>query len=270
MIMNTRKSLLVLLLAAALPACEKNAVQDIAGPVADGAAVKFFNFAVGSPSVNFYANDKKITAVLSTLCTVITDANRAQCETTGNEAVTGVAYGSAGNGASAWYSSLDPGQVTLTGRIAAAADKDLAISNLQTSIAGGKFYSFYLSGIYNTTTKTSESFIVEDVLPELDHTVAYVRFVHAISNANPMTLYITNRTTLAEVPVGAQLAYKAGGAFTSVPPGSYDFATRYAGASTNAISRANVGFAAGRVYTVTARGNITVATTVALDNTANR
>ena len=51
--------------------------------------------------------------------------------------------------------------------------------------------------------------------------------------------------------------------------------TRYTGSSTNAIVRAGVSFVAGKVYTISARGDITVTSTTAtnrpfLDNTANR
>lgn len=261
---------MLLLTAALLPACDENGVQEIAGPPAGGANVKFFNFAPGAPGVNFYVDETKVTAISSTTCDVLTEDNEVECTTVGDERTIGVNYGSSANGADGWYSDIEPGQYTLSGRIAAETDKNLPISNLQTSIAAGRSYSYYLSGIYNTTTKTAESFIVEDPIPEVDHSVAYVRFVHAISNADPMTLYATNRTTQEEVAVEAQVTYASAGAFTSVPPGSYDLATRFTGAPTNAITRANVGFEAGRIYTITARGNMTVASTVSLDNTANR
>lgn len=113
-----------------------------------------------------------------------------------------------------------------------------------------------------------------------DFTVATVRFVHAISNANPMTLYAKNTITpFAEVPVGAEVAYKSAGAFTAIPAGVYDLSTRYTGSATNAMTRTGVSFVGGRVYTITARGDITVAATTTgcgaanktcLDNTANR
>ena len=84
-----------------------------------------------------------------------------------------------------------------------------------------------------------------------------------------------NTTTQAELAVGSVVAYKSAGAFTAVPPGLYDLSTRYAGQTTNAISRTGVSFSAGRVYTITARGDITVTSTTAtnrpfLDNTTNR
>ena len=269
--MKTSRSILMLLVAAAMmSACDKNAVQIIAGPQTGGANVKFFNFAVGSPSVNFYINDQKVTGISATGCAVLADENRQECTTTGRESTSGVAYGGAGNGANGWYSDVAPGQVAISGRIAAATDKNLAISNLPADVAAGKFYSFYLSGIYNTTTKTAESFIVEDVMPPSDLSVAYVRFVNASSTTEPMTLYVKDRTTLNEVAAGGAVAYKTAGDFVAVPEASYDLSTRTAGSETNVFSRAQISFFAGRAYTVTARGDTAVASTMQLDNTANR
>ena len=265
-----------LLCAASVVACdlEKNAVQDITAPD-PGSRIRFFNFGVNAPSVNFYANDRKVTAISTAACTPPTNA---ACTTTGLESTTGTAYG--GVGLAGLYSALEPGQYTFTGRIAAATDKDLAISSVSSSIAEGSHYSFYQSGFYDATTKTVDAFVVEDPIPAItDFTVAHVRFVHAISNANPMTLYATNTTTTAETAIGSQVSYKGAGGFTAIPSGTYNLATRYAGTTTNAMTRTGVGFVGGRVYTITARGNITVAPTTTgcaaanvtcLDNTANR
>jgi hypothetical protein len=268
-----------LLAAVALAAgCEKNAVQGLDDPDAgNGAAVKFFNFAVGSPSVNFYVNDQKATAVSATGCFLLTDENRDQCLSTGIESTAGVAYGSGGNGTNVYYSDVAPGSVTISGRIAAATDKNLPIANLPATIEAGKFYSYYLSGIYNTTTKTADSFILEDVMPEVDFSVAYVRFVNASSTTQPMTLFLTNRATGEVTTIGGPVAYKSGSGFVAVPvtPGtsttaSFDLATRVAGSSTNIFTRAQISFSAGRANTITARGNTATASTMFLDNTANR
>lgn len=248
----------MLLCAVALTACEKNAVQDITGSL-PGARVKFFNFGVNTPAVNFYANNSKITAITSA---------------TGVEAVTGVSSGGVGSGG--FYSAIEPGQYSFTGRISAAVDKDVVISTAAATLASGKAYSYYISGIYNTTAKTAEAFVVEDAFVDtLDYTVAYVRFVNAIPNASPMTLYARNPTTGVEVPVGGAVAYKAGSTFTALPGAVYDLNTRVAGSTTNVITRTAVSFSAGKVYTIGARGDITVvSTTLAtrpqLDNTANR
>lgn len=251
-------SLAALLCASVLSGCdyEKNAVQDITGTV-PASRIKFFNFSVGAPGVNFYANSQKMTAVTSA---------------TGVESVNGTAYGSAGNGGGSLYSAIDPGSYTVTGKIAAATDKDLAVASLQTTIADAKFYSYYMSGTYNTTTKATESFIVEDPIPAGDFSVAAVRFVNASSNSSPLQLFAKNTLTGVEIPVGAAVAYKSAGAFTPVPNGVYDLSTRTAGSSTNVIVRAGVSFSFNRVYTVGARGTIggTGTAVPALDNTTNR
>jgi hypothetical protein len=273
--MKSSKFILVLLgaLAVGTAACDKNAVLQIAGPQAGGANVKFFNFAVGSPGVNFFINDEKVTAVGTTACfslDSLVNPNIGTCATTGIESTTGTVYGGAGNGASAWYSDVVPGAISITGRIAAATDKNLIIATLPVTVDDDKFYSYYLSGIYNTVTKTTDSFIVEDVLPAADFDVTYVRFVNASSTTQPMTLYAKNRVTLEEVAVGGPTAYKSAGAFIALPPGSYDLSTRNVGSTTNVFTRTAVSFNRGRVYTIGARGNTATASTMALDNTANR
>ena len=253
-------SLAVLLSAAAITACnyDQNAVQDITGPL-PASKVMFFNFGMGSPSVNFYANDTKMTAVLST---------------SGAEATTGVAYG--GVGAGGLYSGIAPGSYSLSGKIAATTDKDLAVSTLATTLEAGKNYSFYQSGVYNTATKKVDSFIVEDPFPAtIDFSTSVVRFVNAIYNSSPMTLYAKNRATGVETAVGSSVGYKTGGAFTPVPEAVYDLSTRVAGSSANAIARTSVSFEAGKVYTIGARGDMTVTGSTAanrpfLDVTANR
>jgi hypothetical protein len=257
--MNRYRSLALLLgAAAALSSCDENAVQEIAGP-APGARIKFFNFGVNAPAVNFYADNTKMTAISST---------------SGVESTTGVTYGNVGSGG--LYGGIEPGQYTFSGRIAATTDKDLPISNVQMTLAAGKNYSYYQSGFYNSTAKTVDAFIVEDpFIEEIDYSVAYVRFVNAISNADPMTLFLTHSTTGDVVAAGGAVAYKAAGAFTAVPGGVYNLGTRYTGSTTNAISRASVSFLPGRIYTITSRGDITITSTTAvnrpfLDNTLNR
>ncbi|MFN8669466.1 MAG: DUF4397 domain-containing protein [Gemmatimonadaceae bacterium] len=256
--MRLYKAVVALLAAVVVASCDKNAVQDITGPLESG-RIKFFNFGVNAPGVNFYANTTKMTAITSA---------------SGTEATTGVTYGSVGSGG--FYAAIAPGQYAFAGKIAATVDKDLAVATINGTIADGKSYSLYLSGFYNTTNKSVEGFIVQDDYPAtIDFNVAYVRFVNAISNANPMTLYAKSTTTATETAIGGTVAYKAGGAFVSIPGGSYDLSTRYAGSSTNAITRTAVSFSAGRVYTISARGDITITSTTAtnrpfLDNTANR
>jgi hypothetical protein len=259
--MKTYRSILAILGVAVLAACGDKTAQSITAP-ATGASIMFFNFGVNAPGVNFYANTTKLTAISSV---------------TGTESTTGTAYGGVGNGG--FYSAIAPGSYTFAGKIAAATDNGLAVSNVTANLENGKYYSFYQSGFYDATAKTVDAFIVEDAIPpDIDYSVALVRFVNAISNANPMTLFAKSTTTGIEGPVGAEVAYKGAGAFTALPPGAYDLSTRYSGSSTNVLTRPAVSFNAGRIYTITARGDITVAPSTAcaaanktcLDNTINR
>jgi hypothetical protein len=263
--MNRHSYIAALLCAGVLSACSKDPVRDISGPPPAASRIRFFNFGVNAPGVNFYANTTKMTAITNSV--------------DGVETTTGVAYGGVGAGGA--YEAIAPGQYTLTGKIAATTDKDLAISPLTTTIEDGKYYSYFMSGFYDATAKTVDAFVVEDpVVPPTDFTVATVRFVHAISNANPMTLYAKNTLTPnTEYAIGAEVAYKGAGVFAQIPAGVYDLSTRYTGSSTNVVTRTGVSFVFGRVYTVTARGDITVAATTTacgatnktcLDNTANR
>ena len=258
--MNMKKTLTLAALgfAALLTACEKNAVQDITAPP-PGAAVKFFNFGVNAPGVNFYADNTKMTAISSA---------------TGAESTTGTTY--TGVGAGGFYTGIAPGAYTLAAKIAAATDKDLTIAAVPATLADGKLYSYYMSGFYDATTKKVDAFVVEDNLPAPDATVAYVRFVNAISNSSPMGLFVKLQSSGVETAIGATTAYKAAGAFTAIPSGVYDLNTRLAGSSANVVSRTAVSFLAGRIYTIAARGDITLPSSgtatnrAALDNTANR
>lgn len=257
--MTRLRILLTLLCTVALGACEKNGVQVITAPPA-GAYVRFANMSVRAPGVYFYANDTKLAGISTT---------------TGAEPTTGFAFGAFGV-ASGNYATVAPGSYTLSGRIAAATDKGLPIASATATLADGKFYTFYMGGQYAAASKQAESFVVEDAFPStIDYGVAYVRFVNAIGNSSPMTLYVTNTTDNSVTTIGGAVAYKSAGQFVMLAPGQYTLGTRVGSATTNAITRTGVSFSGGRAYTITARGDMTVTSTTAvtrpqLDNTANR
>ena len=70
--MNIHKPIAALLAVAALASCdyEKNAVQDITGTLPT-AAIRFFNFGINAPAVNFYADGTKLTAISSSACSTV-------------------------------------------------------------------------------------------------------------------------------------------------------------------------------------------------------
>lgn len=266
--MNRLLSSAVVLGAALLAGCSKDAIRTIDGPL-PGSFVKFFNFGVNAPAVNYYSDTVKVTAISSTNCqTVPVDP---KCTTTGIESTSGTGYGAAGN--AGLYSSLTPGSHVLAGKSVVAADNGTFVTTLTSTLAAGQYYSMYTSGFYNATTKTVESFIVADSLPATDFSLAYVRFVNASPNSAPMILYARNTVTGTEVAIGPAVAYKSAGSFVSLPPAPYDLNARVPGSATNLVTRLAVGFTAGHAWTVTVRGDMTATSGTnkpAFDNTVNQ
>lgn len=252
------KSIAVLMGIVALASCDKNAVQEITGVVPQ-AKIRFFNFALNAPSVNFFVNDAKATAILSNV---------------GTPSPLGVAYGAVAAGG--LYTGVNTGSAVFSSQISDTTIKNVTVTKVTQNVEAGKTYSFYMSGPYDATARTSDGFIVEDPYPvAYDYTQALVRFVNGIHNSVPMIMYAKNTVTGVETPVGGAVGYKAAGAFVGLPNGVYDLSTRAVGSATNIITRTAVGFATGSVYTISARGDITITSTTAtnrpfLDNTANR
>jgi hypothetical protein len=255
----------MLLLSTLFFSCEKDGIHEIeTQPTDAGAQIKFFNFGVNAPSMNFYANDQKITATLSAI---------------GNEAAAGVNYGSVFPTAN--YVLLKPGAYTIKGIVSSTAtvDPNVQVAKFDTTIEQGKFYSYYTSGMFDATAKTIDGFILEDVMPAPSATAAHVRFVNTIANAaSGFDLVAKNTTTLTETVVATNVGYKTGSTFTEVPNGVYELFARYPGDAANVITRNGtqvVSFIAGRAYTISSRGDMTVIGAAAtnrpaLDNTSNR
>lgn len=259
-IMTPPRYLAILACAATLVACSKDAVQIISAPLS-GASVKFYNFSMGAPGVNFFANDVQLTALRSD---------------SGAATKSGTTYGNLAAGG--LYSAVPTGQVSLTGRIGTVADAGVTIATVPAPLADGKFYSLYLSGPYNATTKSSDAFIIEDPMPAFDYVKANVRFVNAIANApNPMVLWAKSTTVGDSVAIGgpAGIAYKGATPFVPIRGDAYDLVVRYPGSNTAVITLAAQSLSVGRVYTISSRGDITITSTTAanrpiLNNTANR
>lgn len=246
--MNRYARIAALIGTALLAACGDKVERTVTGP-APAARIKFFNFGVNAPGVDFYGNNVKLTAISSA---------------TGAESATGTRYGELGAGG--FYVGVAPGQYTLNGKITASTDHGLAISNATQNIENGKSYSYYQSGFYNTTTKTVDAFVVEDAWTvPTDFTKASIRFVNTISNATgPIQLVVKSQATgSAEIVIGTPTAYKGATAFTTIPFGVYDLYGRYTATGANVFTRTGVSFNGGRVYTVAARGDITVTGTTA-------
>jgi hypothetical protein len=280
--MTRHTSTAIVLCVALMSACgifDENADHGITGPLPTASRLKFFNFSVNSVGVNFFANGTKVSAVSTSACTPTptVDSLKAKCVAAGQESATGVVYGtctaglcSGGTVGGGLYAAVEPGSYTLAAKMAA---KDTIVATVTQAIDANKYYSFYMSGIYNTTTKTAEAFVVDDPIPTtaVDYTVATIRFVNAVPNGTgDLNLFAKNTTTTTETAIGGAVAYKSAGTFITVPAGIYDLRAAYTGAGTNLITRNTVNFVGGRVYTVTARGSTATVATLGLDNTENQ
>lgn len=274
--MRIHTSLIALFGAAALVACGDKAERDIAAPVSEPSSIRFFNFSVGSPTVQFFANDQQVTATNTANCNGAANppvtATDSTCLQTGIQTSTGVAY--TGVAAGGLYTGIDAGAYTFSGRQMSSSGPTTTISTVPATIDAGKSYSYYQSGFYNSTTKTTDAFIVEDPLPTtIDWSKSIVRFVNAIGNSVPMTLVAVD-TLGNETPLGGATAYKSASTFTTLTPAPYDLHARDASGK-DLIVRTFVTFLPGHVYTISARGDMTVTGSTAtnrpfLDNTANQ
>jgi len=214
-----------------------------------GRQQKFFNYSMGAPGVNFFANDAQITALRSD---------------SGATTKSGTTYGNAAAGG--LYSAVPAGQVSLSGRIGTVADAGVAIATVASPLVDGKYYSLYLSGPYNTTTKSTDAFLIEDAMPEFDYAKANVRFVNAIPNApSPMVLWAKSTSVGDSVAIGgpAGIAYKGATAFVPIRGDEYDLTARYPGSNTAVMTLAKQSLAGRFVYTISSRGDITVTSTTA-------
>ena len=262
--MRIHTSFVALLGAAALMACGDKAEKDITAPVPSTSAVRFFNFSVGAPTVQFFANDQQVTATNTASCNGAKNppvtATDSTCLAIGIQSATGISYGSVAAGG--LYTAVDPGQYTFTGRQMSTGGPTTTISTVPATIAAGKYYSYYQSGFYNSTTKTTDAFIVEDALPAtIDWSKSLVRFVNAIGNSQPMTMYAVDTLGTATA-VGGPVAYKSAGTFTALTPAPYDLHVRDANGA-DKIVRLFVTFMPGHVYSITARGDMTITSSTA-------
>ncbi len=241
--------------------CKKNAIQEISKPIGSGAFIKYFNFAVNSPTVNFYADNTKVSASLST---------------TGVESpTTGVAY-SAAYPASNAYSLIAAGTYEFKAKIpsTASADADLAITSIKKQVENGKSYSLYTCGLYDSSTKKTDVFIIDDASPLIDNSAAYVRFVNSSYNTNPINLTFRHKTTLGETVVATNVAYKSASPFQKMPAGVYDLILNYPNDSKDMVVKKDVNIINANVYTFSLRGDITASPTTGnkpfIERTFNR
>ncbi|MFD0940554.1 hypothetical protein [Pedobacter boryungensis] len=259
----------LLALAMMFASCEKNAVVDITTPYS-GAQFKYYNFAINGPTVNFYANDVKTTATLTA---------------SGVEAATGVNFGglvplrgySLSPVGSVKFSSLTPS--TMVVNAALGQGPNIETSAVTKTVEDGKNYSYYTSGIYDYVTKKSDAFIIEDILPAPDTSIAYIRLVNPGHNTTALSLELTQTFTsttpgvpplvIVTTPITG-IVYKTASPYIAVKQGAYSLRL-IDSPSGKLVTRTATSFLKGRLYTFTLRGNlITNSPAPFLDFTENR
>lgn len=262
--MKTKNIYLIMLISALFitASCEKSAVQVI-DSTPTGPLLRFYNFALDGPSVNFYANDLKVTATSSA---------------TGLLAATGVNYGGLFPANNSYVALASAGSVvfkTVTPSTA-LVNPGLNIASITAPVLAGKYYSVYTSGVFDATAKTTTSFIVEDNIPAVDTSAAIVRIVNAIPTAGiaGFDLKAVNTTTAEAVVISSATAYQTSSPFVKVPNGVYNLTSVSTNTPTSyTITRTSVSFSKGFVYTISTRGDATLSTGTnarALDLTRNR
>ncbi|MCX2573560.1 DUF4397 domain-containing protein [Pedobacter sandarakinus] len=203
--------------------------------------LRFINMTPGSPSINFYLNDTRVSGAYNAL-----------------SGETGFGYISIFPSTGGQYLPITPGSNKIDAKIvsSAAVDKGVAVLNTTINTAGGKYYSLFTTGAYNTTDKKIPStFLLEEAKPALDTTKVYVRVVNLYSGGTANIDMVQKTTGQVIVP---NVASNTASGFVEIPlPGQanvYQF--NYTGTTTS-VTTANLTaltLTKGQAYTLILRG----------------
>lgn len=162
--------------------------------------LRFINMTPGSPSVNFYMNDTRVSGAYNAL--------------TGE---TGFSYISVFPTTGGQFLPITPGSNRIDAKIVSSAttDKSLNVFNTTINTAGGKYYSLFTTGTYNTTDKKiATSLLLEEVKPALDTTKIFVRLVN-LYNGGTANIDMVQRTT-GQVLI-SNVAYNSASGYVEIP-----------------------------------------------------
>jgi len=199
--------------------------------------IKFLNMTPGSPSVNFFVNDVKISGVNNTASTVN-------------------GYGYAGLYPEVGYSIIKPGSNVLKANItgSATADAGLNVFSSTFNMVAGKYFSIFTTGEYSATTKNiPSSLMIEDIKPALDTSKIFLRVVNLYAGGPNVDLIqaSTGQKLISNV------AFNAASAFVEIPnPGKeniYDLKSTTANTTLRA-ALLKLTLIKGRAYTFIIRG----------------
>lgn len=246
--------------------CKKSVLTQY-GDAASGISIKFLHTAPGTPAVDGYVNNVKITPIYSIS---VTD------NTVVTSIVTGISYNYFG--ATATYLGLFPGSNYAAVPSGSTAIKVVASTNApvvvstQTSAPGavigsttqntvdGSAYSVFTLGLSGSATSPLGIKLVEDKFPTADPGKAYVRFAYMIPNGKPVDVLATAALTATTTTLTSNIAYSNVSDFVAVnvnPAGltNYTFQMYLTGTTTKlGTVSAAVSLAPGRYYTIIGRG----------------
>lgn len=201
------------------------------------ANLKLLNASPGSPVVNFYINGTKFSSAYTS---------------SGTENG-GFAYN--GLFPDLGYALTIPGSQTLTAKVVANATTNpgLEVFNSTITPEGGKFYSIFTNGLYNTTTNMIPNYtVIEDIRPATDTTKVFVRLINMYTGgpATDVTDATTGQKIISAVAVG-----KASPWVTIPNPGQSNKYT-FQDATTSAALPVTLttSLTKGRAYTIYTRG----------------
>ncbi|MFB9863026.1 hypothetical protein [Rufibacter immobilis] len=273
-----------------LSSCEENAIPVRTEYVSEGALVKLYNHVEGSPMVNFYLNDERITANTPAA----------------SGAIRGLAFGNTYPNTYG-YATVSAGAFTMAVRDTstkapstydpAANCKVLTWQTLPTpynklaeqavTLDQNSSYSAFLVGTPNVmsttncgtaqTPSTYELLVTRDNLPPADFSKVYFRFMNTLAKAPYNFDVVATRVAKAatattpaitevKTVIATNIAFKEFGQYVEVPMGEYrvDFykagtygtagEVKYSSYPTSSSTATITTLALGRVYTFFLRG----------------
>ncbi|AZI25046.1 DUF4397 domain-containing protein [Pedobacter sp. G11] len=162
--------------------------------------LRFINVTPGSPSINFYLNDTRISGAYNAL--------------TGE---TGFSYLNIFPLIGGQFLPITPGTNKIDAKIvsSAATDKSLNVFNSTITTGGGKYYTMFTTGSYNTADKKiTSSLLLEEVKPALDTTKIFVRLVN-LYNGGTANIDMVQRTT-GQIII-PNVAFNSASGFVEIP-----------------------------------------------------
>ena len=248
------------LFAIAVTGCKKNEIKQFSEP-AKGALVKFIHVAPGTPGLDGYINNAKVTP---TTILGVTD----------NLTLVSISTGYT-------YLNVFPGSnysVSVSGNTAikvAASTNVPVLQSAQTSAPGtvigsvtqattdGDAYSVFAIGLPGSTTTPLSVKVVKDNFPAASSGKAYIRFANFIPNGPALDLsgtYTPTNGTATTAAISTGIAYGALSDFIAVNVNAlgtttYVFQAYSAGTTTKVgAASSNIALTPGRYYTLIARG----------------